>query len=56
MNKIVVLNYETGEVFVRNIPEDMEEEDWWDSNFNDVGLKESNCHYMVVAQIKIDIK
>lgn len=56
MNKIVILTYDTGEVFVRDIPEDMEADEWWESDFNDAKLVDIDCHYMIVNQVKIDIK
>ena len=55
MRKIVILNYNSGEVIIRNFPEDLENgEDWFDSKYNDEDLREGDCNYMVVKDLIIN--
>jgi hypothetical protein len=57
MQRIVILNYNSGEVIIRNFPEDLEHgEDWFDSKYNDEDLREKDCNYMVVKDLIINSK
>lgn len=56
MEKIIILCFSTGEVFVRNYPEGLENsEEWFGTEYNDVGLKEKDCQWMVSKELKINI-
>jgi hypothetical protein len=55
MKKIVILNYNSGEVIIRNFPEDLEDGgDWFNSHYNDEDLREADCNYMVVNDLIIN--
>jgi len=57
MQRIVILNYNSGEVIIRNFPEDIENtEEWFDSKYNDEDLREGDCNYMVVKDLIINSK
>jgi hypothetical protein len=57
MQRIVILNYNSGEVIIRNFPEDLEHgEEWFDSKYNDEDLREADCSYMVVDDLIINSK
>jgi hypothetical protein len=57
MQRIVILNYNSGEVIIRNFPEDIENtEEWFDSEYNDEDLREGDCNYMVVDELIINSK
>lgn len=57
MQRIVILNYNSGEVIIRNFPEDIENtEEWFDSKYNDEDLREGDCNYMVVNELIINSK
>jgi hypothetical protein len=56
MKKILVLCFATSEVFVRSFPPNLETtEDWFDTYYNDTKLREKDCHYMVVDELKMNI-
>ena len=56
MEKIIILCFSTGEVFVRNYPEGLENsEEWFGTEHNDVGLKEQDCQWMISKELKINI-
>ena len=51
MQRIVILNYNLGEVIIRNFSEDLDSaEDWFDSKYNDLELREADFqrsrHYL----------
>jgi hypothetical protein len=55
MKKIVILNYNSGEVIIRNFPKDLEDGgDWFNSHYNDEDLREADCNYMVVTDLIIN--
>lgn len=57
MQRIVILNYNLGEVIIRNFSEDLDSaEDWFDSKYNDLELREADCNYMVVDDLIINSK
>ena len=57
MQKIVILDFLTAEVVIRNYPEDLDNaEDWFDSKYNDLELREANCQWMVVDDLIINSK
>ena len=56
MKKIIVLCFSTGEVFVRDFPEELKDsEDWFETDYNNVGLRPKDCQWMVVDELKINI-
>ena len=57
MQRIVILDYNSGEVIIRNFPENIENtEEWFDSKYNDEDLREGDCNYMVVNELIINGK
>jgi hypothetical protein len=57
MQRIVILDYDSGQVIIRNFPEDLEDGlDWFDSEYNDEYLREGDCDYMVVDELIINSK
>ena len=55
MKRIVVLNFESGEVIIRNYPIDLEDsQDWFDCEYNDLDLRASDCEWMVVDNLIIN--
>tara|TARA_R110000868_G_scaffold54673_5_gene170683 strand:- start:7589 stop:7762 length:174 start_codon:yes stop_codon:yes gene_type:complete len=57
MQKIVILNFESGEVIIRNYPIDLEDsEDWFNSQYNDLDIRASDCEFMVVDNLIINSK
>ncbi len=57
MKRIVILNFASGEVFIRNYPDDLENsEDWFDSKYNDVDMRAADCQWMVVDELIINSK
>ena len=57
MQRIVILNYNSGEVIIRNFPEELENShQWFESNYNDEDLREADCSYMVVDDLIINSK
>ena len=57
MEKIILLDFCTAEVVIRDYPEGLEDSsDWFETEFNDVELREKDCQYMVVRELKINIK
>jgi hypothetical protein len=57
MQRIVILNYNSGEVIIRNFPEELvNADDWFYSKYNDEDLREADCNYMVVKDLIINSK
>jgi hypothetical protein len=57
MGKIVILNFASGEVIIRNYPNDLENPiDWFNSQYNDLDIRASDCEYMVVDNLIINNK
>jgi hypothetical protein len=57
MQRIVILDYDSGQVIIRNFPEELEDGlDWFDSEYNDEYLLEGDCDYMVVDELIINSK
>jgi hypothetical protein len=57
MKRIVILNFESGEVIIRNYPNDLEDsQDWFDSEYNDLDIRASSCEWMVVDDLIINSK
>jgi len=55
MRKIVILNFASGEVIIRNYPNDLEDsQDWFDSDYNDLDIRASDCEWMVVENLIIN--
>jgi len=55
MRKIIILNFESGEVIIRNYPNDLEDsQDWFDSEYNDLDIRASDCEWMVVENLIIN--
>lgn len=57
MQKIIILDFASGSVYASYFPEELDNaEDWFDSEFNIVNLREKNCHYMVVdASLEVNL-
>lgn len=56
MKKIIILCFSTGEVFVRDFPEELKDsEDWFETKHNNVDLRPKDCQWMVVDELKINI-
>ncbi len=56
--KIIILDFSTSEVFIFPYDENIYEnsEDFFDSAYcEELGLRETNCQYMVVDQLKLQI-
>lgn len=49
--KIIILDYSTGTVYIRSIAEEVDPEDVLD----DLGLKLSDCEWMIANNLKIDL-
>lgn len=57
MKKIIILDFETAEVIVRDYPNKLEDsEDWFNCKYNDLKLRASNSQWMVVDELVIKIK
>ena len=57
MRRIVILNYNSGEVIIRNFPEELvNADDWFSSKYNNEDLREADCSYMVVDDLIINSK
>ena len=55
MKKIVILNFESGEVIIRNYPIDLEDsQDWFNCEYNDLDLRASDCEWMIVENLIIN--
>jgi hypothetical protein len=57
MRRIVILDYDSEQVIIRNFPEELEDAlDWFDSEYNDEYLIEGDCDFMVVDDLIINSK
>jgi len=57
MKRIVILNFNSGEVIIRNFPDDLENsEEWFDSKYNDEDMRAADCQWMVVDELIINSK
>ncbi len=57
MKKIVILNFSSGEVIIRNFPDEIENsEEWFDSKYNDEDMRAADCQWMVVDELVINSK
>jgi hypothetical protein len=57
MKKIVILNFSTGEVLIRNYPDELENsEDWFNSKYNYDEIRAADCQWMVVDELIINNK
>ena len=57
MKKIVILNFSSGEVIIRNFPDKIENsEEWFDTKYNDEDMRAADCQWMVVDELVINSK
>lgn len=57
MKRIVILNFSSGEVLIRNYPDDLNDSsEWFISKYNDEDIREADCQYMVVDELIINSK
>jgi hypothetical protein len=57
MRRIVILNYSSEEVIIRNFPEELVNvDDWFSSKYNDEDIREKDCSYMLVDDLIINSK
>jgi hypothetical protein len=57
MKRIVILNFSSAEVIIRNFPDEIENsEEWFDSKYNDEDLRATNCQWMVIDELVINSK
>jgi hypothetical protein len=57
MKKIVILNFSSAEVIIRNFPEELHDsEEWFDSKYNDEDMRAADCQWMVVDELVINSK
>ena len=57
MKKIVILNFSSGEVIIRNFPDKIENsEEWFDTKYNDEDMRAADCQWMVVNELIINSK
>lgn len=57
MKRIVILNFSSQEVIIRNYPEGLEDsEDWFDTKYNDLDMRAADCQWMVVDELIINSK
>ena len=57
MKRIVILNFSSQEVIIRNYPEGLDNsEDWFDTKYNDLDMRAADCQWMVVDKLIINSK
>lgn len=57
MKRIVILNFSSAEVIIRNYPEELENsEEWFDSKYNDLDMRAADCQWMVIDELIINSK
>jgi hypothetical protein len=57
MKRIVILNFSSAEVIIRNFPDEIENsEEWFDSKYNDEDLRPADCQWRVVDELVITSK
>lgn len=57
MKRIVILNFSSQEVIIRNYPEGLDDsEDWFDTKYNDLDMRAADCQWMVVDELIINSK
>ena len=58
MKKIIILNFASGELIIRDYPSDELEdsEDWFSSKHNDLDLRANDCEWMTVDNLIINSK
>lgn len=57
MKKIVILNFSSQEVIIRNFPDEIENsEEWFDSKYNNEDMRAADCQWMVVDELIINSK
>ena len=57
MKRIVILNFSSQEVIIRNYPEGLEDSEYWfDTKYNDLDMRAADCQWMVVDELIINSK
>lgn len=59
MKKIAILDFSTGIVYVRHVPEDIEEkegDDILEFFAKDLSIRANDCNYMVSEDLSVDIQ
>jgi hypothetical protein len=57
MKRIVILNFSSGEVLIRNYPDDLNDSsEWFTSKYNDEDIRAADCQWMVVDELIINSK